>query len=229
MQFPNFYRVISARRSRRLIERAGLIVVAAALLPAVAQATPVGSLVFSAPTMDVAQGSSGSFDLLISNSSPSSLGLSAESVQLGVGGGGDVLFTNTDANTTTSYVFPDSFDVDEASTLDVSGIPYPKTDFATSDLSDAPSSFVTIASGATFGLVHVSYSVSPTATLGEHDLTFGNIPADTSASDDNFQTAPLTAFDGALNVVAAPEPASVGLILLAAPLLLHRRGLFQSR
>lgn len=194
------------------------------LLPAMtAHAGPAsGSLIFEAPTLSATPGSSGSFDIVITNPSSSSFHLAGESVELGISGTG-VEFTNTDANTLTPYVFPSSFDLDNGFTLDASGVAYPKTDFITSDVSDAPSSFVLVTPGETLGIVHVSYTVDPGATLGGRTLTIENLGPATSTSDENGISVPFTGANGSLTVVAVPEPACLGLMLALAPLFARRR------
>jgi hypothetical protein len=194
------------------------------LMPAIAaHAGPTSaSLVFEAPTLSAAPGSSGSFDIVIANPSLSSFHLAGESVELGISGTG-VEFTNTGANTLTPYVFSPSFDLDNGFTLDASGNPYPKNDFITSDVSDAPAGFVVVSPGETLGIVHVSYTVDPGATLGPRTLTIEDLGGGTSTSDEFGNVVPFTASNGSLTVAAVPEPACLGLMLVLAPLLGRRR------
>jgi hypothetical protein len=194
------------------------------LMPAVAaQGGPTsGSLVFEAPTLSAAPGSSGSFDIVIVNTSSSSFHLAGESVELGISGTG-VEFTNTDANTLTPYVFSPSFDLDNGFSLDASGNPYPKNDFITSDVSDAPTGFVVVSPNERLGIVHVSYTVDPGASLGSRTLTIEDLGGGTSTSDEIGNAVPFTASNGSLTVAAVPEPGCVGLVLLVAPLVMRRR------
>jgi hypothetical protein len=170
----------------------------------------VAGLVFVAPSFQAAQGSSGSFDLLLDDAAVASLHLAGESVRLGVGGSG-VQFTDTTAATTVEpYLFPDSFDVDNGFTLDASGVPYPKTDVTTSDLSNIPASFIVMNPGASLGVVHVSYTIDPDATLGRHALTFEDLGGGTSTSDENGVAVPFSVGNGTLTITAAvPEPATL--------------------
>ena len=190
---------------------------------AAAQGGPTsGSLIFEAPTLSTAPGSSGSFDVIIANTSAAAVDLAGESVELGISGTG-VEFTNTDAITMTPYVFSPSFDLDNALTLDASGIPYPKNDFITSDVSDAPAGFVVVSPGETFGIVDVSYTVDPGASLGPRTLTIEDLGGGTSTSDEMGNVVPFTGSNGSLTVAAVPEPGCVGLALLVAPLVMRRR------
>jgi hypothetical protein len=189
---------------------------------AAAQGAPPAGLIFEAPTLSAAPGSSGSFDIVIVNPSASSFHLAGESVELGISGTG-VEFTNTDANTLTPYVFSPSFDLDNGFTLDASSIPYPKNDFITSDVSDALAGFALVSPGQTLGIVHVSYTVYPGATLGPRTLTIEDLGGGTSTSDEFGNAVPFTASNGSLTVAAVPEPGCVGLALLVAPLVMRRR------
>jgi hypothetical protein len=186
---------------------------------------PVSGVEFLAPSFQAAQGSSGSFDLLVLNPNvtPNTFDLAGETVEMSVSGSG-VNFTDTAVNTTTPYVFPDSFAVDTSTPLDLTGVAYPKTEFITSDLSDAPSSFVTLAAGGSYGLVHVSYSIDPSATLGAHALTFEDLGGGTSTSDENGIAVPFFTSNGILTVTpAVPEPASLGLLATGLVLLVRRK------
>jgi hypothetical protein len=213
--------IITIRSLQRLLPggTAAAFMVAFWMSPAPARAS-VG-LTFEAPTLQAAQGSTGSFDVLISDNAGASFDLAAESVELGISGSG-VEFTDTTINTVTPYVFSPSFDVDNGFSLDATGDPYPKNDFITSDLSDALAGIV-INDGDTFGIVNVSYSVDPDAALGDRTLTIESIGAGTSTSDQFGNAVPFDTVDGVLTVVPVPEPASFTLAVLAAPLLMRRR------
>ncbi len=194
--------------------------IALSMPSAPAQASPV-ALLFEAPTLSATPGSTGSFDILVADKAVS-FDLAGESVELGISGTG-VEFTDTSADTVTPYIFNPSFDADNASPLDFSGDPYPKNDFITSDLSDAPAGFIVINDGDTFGLVNVSYSVDADAALGDRTLTIESIGGGTSTSDENGAVVPFGTSNGVLTVVAVPEPASLMLAILAAPLVMRRR------
>jgi hypothetical protein len=200
----------------------GTIGCTAILCPAARVLGDTSSLLFTAPTLTAGQGSSGSFDILMTGTAATRVHLSGESIGMTISGSG-VQFTATDENTATPYVFPDSLVTDTGSKLDVTGIAYPKSDFLTSDLSDAPSSVVEIDDGDTFGVVHVSYTVDPGAALGDRTLTFEAVPLDTSATDELGNEIPLTTTDGVLTVVAVPEPTCLGLIAAGGIFALSRR------
>ncbi|HMB95090.1 MAG TPA: PEP-CTERM sorting domain-containing protein [Tepidisphaeraceae bacterium] len=218
-------------RSINLCKRAfvGIAVLMAALSPRIASAIPAippAPLVFSAPTFSAEQGSSGSFDLLIENTGNDDLDVTTETVKLGVSGSG-VHFTATDINTTAaSYIFLNhSFDAASSATLDSTGAAYPKTDFSTLDIANVPGTgFTDILSFEIFGVVHVSYSIDADATLGDHNLTFEDttgVGQGTSAGGLLGGEFRVSAINGILTVV--PEPASIGLMMLAAPMLLRWR------
>jgi PEP-CTERM motif len=198
----------------------GVIAAMALLIPVVGARGSAVPLLFSAPTLSAAPGSSGSFDLLVTANS--NVDLAGESVELGISGSG-VEFTATDANTALPYVFTPSFDLDNGFTLDASGIAYPKSDFIVSDVSDASTGFVALTPGEVLGLVHVSYSVDAGATLGPRSLTIEDLGGGTSTSDIDGNAIPFTVINGTLTVGAVPEPGSVALLALGGISVLARR------
>ncbi len=197
----------------------GLIAALALFVPAAGARGSAVPLLFSVPVVSAAQGSSGSFDVIVTGEA-NGVHLAGESIELGVSDSG-VEFTATDMNTAKPYVFNPSFDADFSSPLDVSGIAYPKTDFITSDLSDSPFQLINL--GDTFGVVHVSYTVDAGATLGPRHLTIEDLGGATSTSDELGNAIAFTVNNGLFNVTAVPEPGSVGVLVLGGISVLARR------
>jgi hypothetical protein len=169
-------------------------------------------LVLSAPTLSVSPGSSGAFDLLITNTNPTggaSYFLAADTLELLQTGASGINFTEVNTATAIPYVFtvpgvdngggPFSFDT------------FPTSGFDASDSEFGGLGFDEIAPGAVFGIAHVLYSVDVGAILGSRDLTFG---PGTSLSDTNGDPVGVTFLNGALNVSAVPEPSTLVLLAL---------------
>jgi hypothetical protein len=176
-------------------------------------------LVLEAPTFNATPGSSGKFDLLITNNGSTPVELAADGIELGVPAG--IHFTAADITTATPYVFPSSFDDINGFTLSLD--PFPTTDFTVSDVDNAPSSSVTINPGDTFGIADISYTIDPTAAPGNYELSFEHIPPATSLSDAAGHAIPFTTSNGSINVIAAtpvplPSPLGIGLTLIVTGL-----------
>jgi hypothetical protein len=227
-RFPLYERAAAHYRLERVV---GAAIIAMLSLPMAVTSAEGAGLVFSAPTEPVFRESTGtvtgSFDVLITNTSDSAIDLGAESVQIqlsdpnGSTSDSGVEFTVTDVNTVAPYIFDPSLDVDFGIAPDGSGIPYPKESFTTFDAADGLDAFTAINPGETFGLVDVSYSVASDAALGDWTMTFD--PDGTSTSDQVGNAIPFTTTDGVLDVVQAPEPIGLMLLLPLVPLLTRRR------
>ena len=180
--------------------------------PACAQALfSVGNVVSAAP------GGSGSFDVLLTATSGSlSIGAFTAEPTLSAPG---VTFTAAGFNTVTPYIFPDSFDQDNGLTLtDEADDPFPNTDLIASDSDNQSGSAVTLTSGSTVGLAHVTYMFDSADTPGSvYTVNFN--PNGTSLSDGtgtvsySFTTAPGVLTVGPAAVPEASSVISLGLLL----------------
>ena len=201
-----------ARNVRRIMSStparlAGLGLMAAAL------ALPVhAALTIQAPVLSAAAAGSGSFDVSITNTGPSAVDIEADSVELGIDGTG-VQFTDATVNTAVPYIYSDSLDADFGQPMDNTGVPFPKNDLIAEDVVGLSINFATINPGDTLGLVHVSYSVDPTAALGPRDLTIEDIGGGTSLSDQLGNPVLFTPTNGSLTVTPAPEPSAAALLV----------------
>jgi hypothetical protein len=197
--------------ARGIVKLLGTLVVLAAVgMPCRAD------LVISAPNFGALSGSSGTFDILLSDNG-GSFNLSGFSLELSVSPPPGVSFTAVDTTTATPYIFgalqvpPFSFDI------------FPNTQFTASDSDFTAPFFVTVNPGDVYGLAHVSYSVDPGAAEGPRSLAFQDLGGGTSLSDDIGNPIAFDVANGSANVV--PEPASVTLVGIGAAsvLLLRRR------
>lgn len=190
-----------------------------ALLCLAAAPTRAG-LVATVPTFSAAAGSSGSFDLVLSdNDSAASqaIHLAGFDLTLQVTGPTGVTFTAAGINTALPYVFVTSGTTQGGGPLSFDT--FPNTTFTASDSEFAAPGFRAVSPGTVFGLVHVSYSVAPSAALGDRPLTI--TAAD--GSDESANAVALTPANGVLTVTAAPEPGSLALLGAGLLGLLRRR------
>ena len=183
----------------------------------------IGNVVSAAP------GGSGSFDVLLTAvNGPLSIGAFTAEPTLSASG---VTFTAAGFNTVTPYIFPDSFDQANGLPLsDEADDPFPNTDLIASDSDNQSGSAVTVTSGSTVGIAHVTYLFDAADTPGSvYTVNFN--PNGTSLSDGTGTVSyPFTTAPGVLTVApsasAAPEPSgwaamgftglfTVGLILRA--------------
>jgi hypothetical protein len=174
-------------------------------------------LIILAPGITGAQGSSGTFDILLDNTGPGSVSISAFSFGITTLDPG-ITFTDATIGTVTPYIFGSDtlFGPDITITSGVS-----------LTASDSPLSVpsYTVASGATVGLGHVSYSIAGGAGLGLFAITLD--PLATSLADaggNNISGITLT--NGSLDVVV-PEPSTLLFGGLALGAMLTARRLLQ--
>ena len=185
-----------------------------------------GGLVISAPNLTATAGSSGSFDVLLSNTnSPSggaSFDVAVDAFTLGLSGPLDVTFTAVSIATVAApYIYVTSgTTVPGGSPL--SADTFPDTQFTAGDSEFAAPGFRTVSPGATFGLAHVSYTVSPTTSNGIDTIGFLNV----SLTDLNGAGITTTISNGSIRVGAVPEPST---LIQFATAVLFGLGLFWRR
>lgn len=183
-------------------------------------------LVLTAPNLSATQGSSGSFDLVITDTDPvgsAPLKIAGFGIEFEVSGAG-VQFTDTTTGTAPPYLYVgNSFDDINGFTMDATVVPYPKSHLIVSDLANDVPLFQIVNPGDTFGVTHVSFSVDGGATPGLRNLTFDRVNLITTFSDPNGVLIPVTSIDGSIAVSAVPEPTSALLALTVAPLIMWRR------
>jgi hypothetical protein len=177
------------------------VVLAASLGPA--GACRAAGLVISAPELTVTRGSSGSFDVLLTNTSTTtSFDVSSDVFQLGLSGPVDASFTAVSIATSAQYIYVTS------STTVAGGSPlsvdtFPNMMFTASDSEFASPGFRVVMPGQTFGLANVSYSVSATSPAGFDALTFLNV----SLTDINGNDIPVAMSNGSIGII--PEPSTL--------------------
>jgi hypothetical protein len=181
-------------------------------------------------------GSTGSFDVLVVNTDPStsttSYHLSSDSVKLALAGLSGVSFTSATIATTGifngtaySYIYQQT---GTTASDPLSYDPFPNTLFTASDSEFASPYYRSVGAGSVFGLVHVGYTASASASAGTGSISFQDVGAGTSLSDENGKALAFTTKDGTFTVAAVPEPGSLllGLIGFGTGGLAHlwRRG-----
>jgi hypothetical protein len=163
-------------------------------------------LIVEAPTLTLAPGSSGSFDILIT-STGGSFDVASDTVELTLNGLSGVSFTGASIATSTPYIYGANSATTAGSTFTFST--FPGTTLETFDFL-FPAGAQTINAGDVFGLVNVAYSVDAGATPGATgSLALG---ADTSLADTAGNNVPFTAQNGSITIATVPEPASAVLL-----------------
>jgi hypothetical protein len=205
----------------KLICRTALaaLAIAAVLLSVPAKA----DIILSAESVTGAPGSTRTFDVLLTNTGPSSQNIAAFNFELTTTDT-NITFTDVTTSTTTAtYIFPSSFFGPDITTPTLAG---PQT----VEAGDVDATFLgtDVASGATYGLGNVSFSISAGATNGEiAEIDVSAYPS-TSLSDNNFNNVDFTAESGTITVQTStvPEPSPGGLMILVlagSAMLLQRR------
>jgi hypothetical protein len=181
-------------------------------------------LVIEAPTLTVAAGSAGSFDVLIT-STGGSFEVATDTVELSLNGLSGVSFTGVSISTTTPYIYGANSATLFGSTF--SSSTFPGTTFEVLDFLFTVGA-QPINAGDVFGLVNVSYSVDPGATPGASgSLTFG---PDTSLADAVGNNVGFTPQDGTITIAGAlPEPMSAALLSLGCAAVALRPALKRFR
>jgi len=185
------------------------LALAAALVLAAALGRDVpcrAGLLIEAPSLSATPGSSSSFDLLLVNTNPAggaSYNVAADSFELSLSGPVGVTFTGVSINTIVPYIY-----VMSGTTVPGGGSlsfdTFPNSQFTASDSEFAATGFRTVGPGDTFGLAHVSFTVSPTAALGD-TIAIASGTA-TSLSDENGNAIPFAISNGLIAVPAPPVP-----------------------
>ena len=136
-------------------------------------------LIIEAPNLTTTPGSSGSFDLLLVNTNPTggaSYNVSSDQFVLSLSGPVGITFTGVTISTVAPYIFVSS------GTLQPGGPPlsadtFPNTTLTGADAEFAPLGFRTVDPGDTFGLAHVSYTVSSATPSGIDSITIAPSPS----------------------------------------------------
>ncbi len=157
---------------RRVDRVAGLFLAAlAAAFLGSGTACRGAGLLISVPNVTATPGSSGSFDVTITNTTGgTSYNIASDIVELSLTGPSGVNFTGVSIATADTYIYGGNSATNFGSTFSFST--FPGTGFETYDYLYSLGA-QTIAPGQTFGLVHVTYSVDPSAMPGTGSLAFG--------------------------------------------------------
>ncbi len=198
--------------SRRHAAVLFLAALAAAFLGA-GTACRADGLLISAPGVTAAPGTSGSFDVTITNTNAlggASFDVASDTVELSLTGPSGVSFTGVSIATADTYIYGANSATNNG--FDLSSSTFPGTTFETNDFLFSLGA-QTIGPQQTFGLVHVTYTVDAGALPGMGSLTFGS---DTSLFDAN--GGPITDFtapNGSFTIMTSSVPEPSSLILLA--------------
>ena len=161
------------------------------------------ALIVSAPSLTALTGSSGTFDILLQNTGPSAVSIGGFSFGISTTNPG-ITFSVANISTGTVYIFNGNslFGPD----IRISS----GTSLTASDSANSPIS-VNVLANSFVGLGHVSYSITGGAATGLFAITFSG-PA-TSLSTAFGTNIPITTLsNGSINVIATPEPATLGLV-----------------
>jgi hypothetical protein len=195
-----------------------VLAIAVSLLSVPARA----DIVLSIEDVTGAPGSSGTFDVLLTNTGSASQNIAATNFELTTADTNITFNDVTTSTTTAPYIFPSSLFGPDIITF---------TTGQTIEAGDVDSTLVgtDVAPGAIYGLGNVSYSIAPGAVNGEvAEVDFVPYP-NTSLSDNNFNNVPFTAESGTITVQTStiPEPSAAiplaGAVLLVACLSRRRR------
>ena len=176
------------------------------------------SVIVSVQSVTVAPGSSGdAFDILLTNSGPSSINVGAFSFGISTAYS---LIDFTDANTSTAV--PYILTGDSLFGPDLTGAVSGQS-LITSDVALQPLSGATLVSGTTVGLAHILFSVGANASPGSYAVDLTPFPA-TSLSDFSGNAINIdTLSAGQITITGAssvPEPSSIFLFLSVLPIAL---------
>jgi hypothetical protein len=206
----------------KLISKMALVVLAIAVL--LLSVPAKADIVLSLESVTGAPGSTGTFDVLLTNTGPSSQNIAAFNFELTTADT-NITFTDvTTATTTATYIFPSSFFGPDITTI---------AGGQTVEAGDVDATFngTDVASGATYGIGNVSYSINPGASNGEiAEVDFAAF-TDTSLVDSQFNNVGFSSESGTITVqtssTTVPEPSTAlplaGAMLVAASLIRWRR------
>ncbi len=192
----------------------GATAVVAMLLSVPARA----DMVFSIESVTGAPGSTGTFDVLLTNTGPSDQNIAAFNFELTTSDT-NITFTDVTTSTTTAtYIFPSSAFGPDITTFAID------QSVEAGDVDDTLLG-TDIAAGATYGLGNVSYSIDPGALNGEvAGIDFVAYPQ-TSLTDSDGNNVSFTANSGTITVQTStvPEPSAAFDIILFGAWLISRR------
>jgi len=179
-----------------------------------------GSSILSIESVTGAPGSTGIFDVLLTNTGISSQNIAAFNFELTTSDT-HITFTGVSTSTTATYIFPSSFFGPNITTFAI---------VQSVEAGDVDATFVgtNIAPGATYGLGNVSYSIAPGAVNGEiAEIGFAAFPS-TSLVDSGGTNVDFTTESGTIGVESStvPEPSTtlpVAGALLVGAWLIRRR------
>jgi hypothetical protein len=187
--------------------------------------------VISVADVTATAGSSGSFDVLISNTNSlggASYSVGSDVLELALTGISGVTFTGVTIDTTTPYIYLTSGTTLGGGPLSFDN--FPNTGFTASDSEFSPLDDFqqTIAPGMSFGLAHVSYNVAAGTApgVGLLDIVVNADGSATSLSDASGNNVPFTTLDGSFTVTPSvvPEPSTILLTATGFALVLLGRG-----
>ena len=183
-----------------------VMAVAVAAMAVGAVPCSAGGLMIEAPNLIAPAGSSGSFDLLLVNTNTTggaSYEVSADQFVLALSGPLGITFTGVSINTVAApYIF-----VTSGTTLPggppLSTDPFPNTQFTGADVEFASPGYRTLDPGETFGLAHVSYTVSSSTPYGIDAITIAPYPTSSLLEGDGVTQNTFGIINGSITV---PEP-----------------------
>ncbi len=204
---PNLIRTLRTMGLKAIV----LCAVAVAFSASTARA---GMLTFITEPVFASSGSSGSFDVVLTNLDSVSYNVASFAFYLSIDPASGVTFTNVDMNTTSTYIFPVSFNTLNSLPLSFD-IPPDGTAFTASDSEGSiPQSFTLMNPGDSFGVAHVSYTVAANAPAGAAALAFDLSVS--NVSDNSFPFANFYPVDAQTNpFVITPEPSTFALTSIA--------------
>src|SRR5579863_4015823 len=148
-----------------------------------------GDIVLSVESVSGAPGSTGDFDVLLTNTGSSAQNIAAFNFELTTPNT-DISFTDVTTNTTTAtYIFPSSIFGPDITTIAAG---------QTVEAGDVDATFdgTDVAPGATYGIGNVSYSINPGASNGEiAEVDFAAF-TDTSLVDSQFNNVGFSSESG---------------------------------
>jgi hypothetical protein len=162
------------------------------------------SLIFLAPTIDALPGSTGTFDILLENTGPSSVAIGGFSFGISTTNP-SILFTDATINTVSA---PYIFGIDSLFGPDIA-----LTTGTSLTANDNPASVGSydVPAGETVGLGNVSYSISSTSPFGAFAITFAGFPTSALVNAAGADIPITTLSNGSFEVT--PEPSSILLAL----------------
>ena len=173
---------------------------------------------------DVAAGSTNNgFDVLLTNTSGPSVTVDGFFFEV-LSSSSAVTLTSATTGTAVPYLFASN----SLFGPDILGPGSTPQDLRASDL-DAIGG-ISVASGATVGLGHISFNVSPTASTESVNFTFSGFPGTSLADDLGNNVAIASLVGGQFMItgsVAVPEPSPLILLLTTMPLVLVGRKRFR--